>query len=123
VGDSALSFICGLSNSALYTFQPLPGGSFTDSHGEAIIIINTTSAAFGILGGRRSHYCFCTYYIPKELNSYEAHITITPSLELQLQKVRKSYAGNEEGPSVHAWVKEDEVSLSAQPEAGVHNKV
>ena len=67
--------------------KSLPEGSFLKP-GEGTIEVDHFSA-FGIIFpqfmGLRKNYAFCTYYIKRQLNCYEAHITVTPDLDLQLK--------------------------------------
>ena len=80
VADSALTFVTAMctQESRPYKFKPLPGGSFSESDSGNIEINHFSAAA--IFGQRKSKYSICTYYIPKALNIYEAHIAITPKL-------------------------------------------
>ena len=90
--DSELSFVTAkcTQKTRPYTFKPLPGGSFSQS-GEGTIQVDHFSM-FAVLFRKvfgytevKKRYAFCTYYIHKHLNCYEAHITVTPDLELQLK--------------------------------------
>ena len=73
--------------SALPSSKSLPEPSFSKSR-EGTIEVDHFSA-FGIMFpqfmGLRKNYAFCTYYIKRQLNCYEAHITVTPDLDLQLK--------------------------------------
>lgn len=89
--DDALSFYTA-QDTPPYYFGWLPGGSFSES-GEATIDVShfTWFAAFG---RRKSlKYTICTYYIPKDFNLYEAHITATQKKELVVE-VYKSVMNN-----------------------------
>jgi hypothetical protein len=37
-----------------------------------------------MLGRKKYRYALCTYYIPKQPNVCEAHITVTPNLKVNL---------------------------------------
>ena len=81
--DSALTFITSTQDEPPYTFQPLPGGSFSES-GYGTIDVQHFSP-IGVIG-RRKMYAFCTYYIPLEKpNAHEVRITVTPNLKLHLK--------------------------------------
>ena len=81
--DSALSFITAkCTQEALpYTFQSLPGGSFSGGEG-SIQVDNFSGFA---LFGRPVNCAIRTYFIPKGLNTYEAHITVTQKKELVMK--------------------------------------
>ena len=79
--DSTLSFVTSKCTQPVpYAFKKLSKGSFSDSK-TAIIEVNSFSS-FGV-SGKVSEYAFCAYYIPKQLNIYHVHITVTPNHELQ----------------------------------------
>ena len=81
--DSALTFITSTQDEPPYTFQPLPGGSFSES-GYGTIDVQHFSP-IGVIA-RRKMYAFCTYYIPLEKpNTHEVRITVTPNLKLHLK--------------------------------------
>ena len=81
--DSALTFITSTQDKPPYTFQLLPGGSFSES-GYGTIDVQHFSL-FGVIG-RRKMYAFCTYYLPTaEPNAHEVRITVTPNLKLHLK--------------------------------------
>ena len=86
--DPALSFSTAKCTQKLlpYTFKPLSGGSFSDT-GIGNIKVNHFSA-IGILGRRKDNYAIFTYYIPKELNIYDAHITVVPKIEPTIKVCR-----------------------------------
>jgi hypothetical protein len=113
VGDSALSFITAkCTEEPPYTFKSLPAKIFSESKEGTIEVDHFSSLA---IKGRKhsiSDYAFCTFYIQKQLNIYEAHITVTPNSRLQLKGVTKKYEGKEEGPRRNACVTETEVSLN-----------
>ena len=67
-----------------YNFRRLFGGSFSES-GEATIDVGHFSL-FTALGRRKLlKYTICTYYLPKYLNIYETHITVTQKKELVVE--------------------------------------
>jgi hypothetical protein len=113
VADSALSFITAkCTEEPPYTFKSLPAKIFSESKEGTIEVDHFSSLA---IKGRKhsiSDYAFCTFYIQKQLNIYEAHITVTPNSRLQLKGVTKKYEGKEEGPRRNACVTETEVSLN-----------
>ena len=79
--DSTLSFVTAQCTQPVpYAFKKLSKGSFSECR-TAIIEVNSFSS-FGVWG-KVSEYAFCTYYIPKQLNVYHVHITVTPNHELQ----------------------------------------
>jgi hypothetical protein len=96
------------------------GGTFNEP-GEGSIEVDHFSA-FGLLGKKMSYYAFSTYYIPKEVNVYEAHITVTPNLELCQREVKRKYEGKEEGKSVSTQIQDEEISLDIQPSVGYPDK-
>ena len=65
-----------------YTSKSLSEGSF--SEGTIEVDHFSAFAIFSFLRLRKN-YAFCTYYIQKQLNCYEAHITVTPDLALQMK--------------------------------------
>ena len=66
-----------------YIFERLPGGSFSDS-GEATISVDHFTL-FTLFGKKQRKYAICTYYVPKQINIYEAHITVTLKKELLME--------------------------------------
>ena len=79
--DSALSFVTAKCTQPVpYAFKKLSKGSFSECR-TAFIEVNSFSS-FGV-SGKVSEYAFYTYYIPKQLNIYHVHITVTPNHELQ----------------------------------------
>ena len=66
-----------------YIFERLPGGSFSDS-GEATINVDHFTL-FTVFGKKQLKYAICTYYVPKQLNIHEAHITVTLKKELLME--------------------------------------
>ena len=80
----ALSFYTA-KDTPPYIFERLPGGSFSDSE-EATIEVNHFSL-FTAFGRRRRplKYTVCTYYLPKNPNIYETHITVTQKKELVME--------------------------------------
>ena len=88
--DSTLSFITAkcTQDAPPYFFQQLPGGKFSDYNMGSIKMDHF--CAIGINGAGR-HYTFRTYYLHQKPNLYEAHITATQDLELQLQVRFSSY--------------------------------
>ena len=81
--DTALSFYTA-KDTPPYIFERLPGGSFSES-GEATIDVSHFSL-FAAFGRRKSlKYTICTYYLPKQVNMYEAHITVTQKKELVVE--------------------------------------
>ena len=83
--DPALSFVTAkcTQKSRPFTFEYLSGGSFSDS-GIGTIEVNHFSV-FAAIGQRKSQYTIHAYYIPKELNVCEAHITVTTLLNLTIE--------------------------------------
>ena len=82
--DKKALFFYTAQDTPPYIFEWLPGGSFSDS-GEATINVSHFTL-FTIFGRRKSlKYTICTYYIPKHLNIYEAHITVTQMRELVIE--------------------------------------
>jgi hypothetical protein len=110
VGDPALSFITAkcTQETLPYTFKTLPDGSFSEVREGTIEVNHFSSHA---VEGKISDYAFCTYYVSKQPNAYEAHITVTPNLKLQLNKVRKEYAGNEKGQFATGQITKEDISL------------
>ena len=98
--DSALSFITAMCTQKTlpYDFKSLAGGSFSESANGNIQVDHFS--AYGILSFGRNKlyanklYAFCTYYIPKATNVYEAHITVTQDLDLQLKVTDTSVTCN-----------------------------
>ena len=85
VMDATLSFIhakCTQKNLP-YKFKKLPGGSFADPNVGSIQVDHFSG--FAVSGSEISDYALCLYYIPRRLNIWEAHITVTPNLQLVLQ--------------------------------------
>ena len=81
--DTALSFYTA-QDTPPYNFKRLPGGSFSES-GEATIDV-THFSLFAAFGRRKSlKYTICTYYLPKQVNMYEVHITVTKNKELLVE--------------------------------------
>ena len=84
VDSTPLSFVKAKTRSTLpYIFKPLPGGSFSDSQKNGVIKIDHFCGI--AVSGKKSFYALCTYYLHKQSNVYETHITVTPDLELQLK--------------------------------------
>ena len=82
--DSTLSFATAKCTQPElpYAFSKLLEGVFSGSR-TAIIQVDSFSA-YAVQSGREIFdYAFCTYYIPRQLNVYNLHITVTPNLELQ----------------------------------------
>ena len=83
--STPLSFVKAKTQSTLpCIFKPLPGGSFSDSQKNGVIKIDHF-CGIAVSGKQNSFYALCTYYLHKQLNVYETHITVTPDLELQLK--------------------------------------
>ena len=82
--DSAISFITAMCTQKTlpYLFKPLSGGSFSAA-GTGTIEVDHFSAIGAV--AKKSVYAFCTYYIRKHINVYDAHITVTPNLKLHLK--------------------------------------
>ena len=80
--NSALSFVTAKCTQPElpYAFKKLSKGSFSECR-TAFIEVNSFSS-FGV-SGKVSEYAFYTFYIPKQLNIYNLHITVTPNHELQ----------------------------------------
>ena len=83
--DSALSFVTTkhTQKSLPYTFEYLSGGSFSEGSIGTIKVDHFCEVA--IVGQEKSKYAIHTYYIPKGVNIYVAHITVTTRLELAIQ--------------------------------------
>ena len=83
--DSALTFITAkcTQETLPYTFEPIPGGIFSKSAYGSIEVGHFVAT----LAKRNSisDYAFCMYYISKGQHVYEAHITVTPHLDLHLR--------------------------------------
>ena len=92
-GDESLSFITAkcTQETLHYKFKPLPGGAFSTNYGTIQV---TSFSAFGILlfmrNSKGKMYDFRVYYILKQLNECDVHITLTPNLELH-RKVRTMF--------------------------------
>jgi hypothetical protein len=86
----------------------LPGGSFSE-YEDGIIEVEHFSL-FGMFG-KKKYYAFCTYYIPRGINIYHVHITVTPNLKLLLKEVKNEYEGSDQGESRIAKINGDEISL------------
>ena len=94
--DLTLSFITAkCTQEALpYTFKPLPGGVFFKNksiiqvnHFSCFaVVISTAQEICDYIFGNR--YAFIMFYIPKQLNEYDVHITVTKDLQLH-RKVLK----------------------------------
>ncbi|CAI8045201.1 hypothetical protein GBAR_LOCUS25022 [Geodia barretti] len=97
--EAALSFYTA-KDTPPYIFERLPGGSFSES-GEASIDVNHFTW-FTVFGKKPLKYAIFTYYVPKQLNIHEAHITVTLKKELLIEKVKQLYKERraEEGPVV-----------------------
>ena len=80
--DTALSFYT-TKDKPPYIFERLPGGSFSES-GEATIDVSHFTL-FSAFGRGPLKYTICTYYLPKVLNIYEAHITVTQNRDLVVE--------------------------------------
>ena len=83
--DLALSFVTAKCTqmSLPYVFKNLPGGSFLES-GTGTINVDHFSGVT-IVAEQKAKYTIHTYYIPKEINVYVAHITITTLLDETIQ--------------------------------------
>ena len=68
-----------------YRFMALPGGSFSDPRYGVMEVDHFCGVAASGKQNAARIYAFSTYYIPKQLNAYEAHITVTPDLYLHLK--------------------------------------
>ena len=83
--STQLSFVKAKTQSTLpYIFKPMPGGSFSDSQKNGVIKIDHFCGV-AVSGKQNSFYALCTYYLHKQPNVYETHITVTPDLELKLK--------------------------------------
>ena len=82
--DSTLSFITAQSaqKTLPYTFNAIPGRFFFGSRYGAVETEHFSSLA--IMAHKKYFYAFCTYYISKFPKICEAHITVTPDLEVWL---------------------------------------
>ena len=80
--EAALSFYTA-KDTPPYIFERLPGGSFSES-GEAFIDVSHFTL-FTVFGKKPLKYAICTYYVPKQLNIHEAHITVTLKKELLME--------------------------------------
>ena len=84
--DSSISFVTAkcTQETLPYTFKPLlPGGSFDISREGTILVDHFSAVALSATS--KSEYAVCTYYRPKQPNTTDIHITVTPNLDLQLQ--------------------------------------
>ena len=85
--ESSLSFITAkcTQETLPYTFKPLTGGAFSTN----VSTVQVPSfSCFGIFKRKskgKIFYDFRVYYIPKQLNECEVHITLTANLELHRQ--------------------------------------
>ena len=79
--DLTLSFVTANSTQMTlpYTFKAVSGGSFSEPGYGAVQVDHFSAMA--ISGEKWYFYAFCTYYIPKALDVYHVHITVTPELE------------------------------------------
>ena len=94
--DLTLSFITAKCTQEVlpYTFKPLPGGVFSKT--KSIIQVNNFSCFAVVISTAQeicdyifgNHYAFIMFYIPKQLNEYDVHITVTKDLQLH-RKVLK----------------------------------
>ena len=92
--STSLSFVKAKTQSTLpYIFKPMPGGSFSDSQKNGVIKIDHF-CGIAVSGKQNSFYALCTYYLHKQLNVYETHITVTPDLELQLKVLICTFSFN-----------------------------
>ena len=86
--DSSISFVTAkcTQETLPYTFKPLlPGGSF-DISGEGTFLVDYFSAeAVSAICKSNLKYAICSYYIPKQLNVTDIHITLTKNLDVQLK--------------------------------------
>ena len=82
--DSAISFITAkcTQETLPYTFKPLSGGCFSDP-GFGTIEVDHFSAFAAV--AKEAFYAFCTFYVPQQINVYDAHITVTPNSEPHLK--------------------------------------
>ncbi|CAI8022681.1 Polyubiquitin [Geodia barretti] len=98
--NTALSFYTA-RDTPPYIFERLPGGYFPES-GEATIEVSHFSI-FAVLG-RSRNYAIRAFYVPKQLNVQEIHITVTQSKDLVVKKVHEIYEGQGalEGPNIIA---------------------
>ena len=85
--DSALFFITAkcTQGSLPYTFKPLQKGNFSDSGFGSTEVSHFSAYAVSARNNPMLDYAFSTFYIPKWHYVYEAHITVTPHLELHLR--------------------------------------
>ena len=68
-----------------YTSKSLSEKSFSNSRQGSIEVDHFSAFAIFNFMRLRKNYAFCTYYIQKRSNCYEAHITVTPDLALQMK--------------------------------------
>ena len=68
-----------------YTSKSLSEESFSNSREGSIEVDHFSAFAIFSFLRLRKNYAFCTYYIQKRLNCYEAHITVTPDLALLMK--------------------------------------
>ena len=68
-----------------YTSKSLSEESFSNSREGSIEVDHFSAFAIFRFLRLRKNYAFCTYYIQKQSNCYEAHITVTPDLALQMK--------------------------------------
>ena len=68
-----------------YTAKSLSEESFSNSREGSIEVDHFSAFAIFNFMRLRKNYAFCTYCIQKRSNCYEAHITVTPDLALQMK--------------------------------------
>ena len=68
-----------------YKFKKLPEASFSVPKEGTIQVDHFSGHA--VTAPSISEYAICSYYIPKNPNVFDVHITVTPNLALQLQVV------------------------------------
>ena len=90
--DSTLSFITAKCTQATlpYTFKAVAGGSFSQPWDGSIDVDNFSAKA---ICGKKSlpkllNYAIRTYYVPRNRNTYEAHITITQKKDLVMKVIQ-----------------------------------
>ena len=85
--DSSVSFVTArcTQEPMPYHFEKLPGASFTTQKEGAIQVDHFSGFAVSASSTSMSEYAICSYYIPKKLNVFDIHITVTQNLDLQLE--------------------------------------
>ena len=85
--DSAISFITAKCTQKVlpYEFKELPGGSFCNTSSASLEVDHFSAFGLSASGKESLDYFIRTYYVPKQLNVYEAHITVTQNKDLAME--------------------------------------